>query len=46
MSVASHMMTLVAFGIQVAVCSVGLLIYLRSVKENHHYKTRQSRIKK
>jgi hypothetical protein len=45
MSFASSMIALVAFGIEVAICSVGLSIYLMLVKENHHNKTRQSRIK-
>jgi hypothetical protein len=45
MSFPSSMIALIAFGIQVGICSVGLSIYLMLVKENHHYNTRQSRIK-
>ena len=45
MSFASSMIALIAFGIQVAICSVGLSIYLMLVKENH-YKTRQKTSKK
>jgi hypothetical protein len=45
MSFTSSMIALIAFGIQVAICSVGLSIYLMLVKENH-YKTRQKMSKK
>jgi hypothetical protein len=41
MSFASSITALIAFGIQVAICSVGLSIYLMLVKENHRYNTRQ-----
>jgi hypothetical protein len=45
MSFASSMIALVASGIGVAICSVGLSIYLMLVKENH-FKTRENRIEK
>jgi hypothetical protein len=36
MSFASYMTALVAFGIELAICSVGLSIYLMLVKENRY----------
>ena len=45
MSFVSSMIALVASGIGVAICCIGLSIYLMLVKENH-YKTKENRIEK
>lgn len=45
MSFASSMITLVASGIGVAICCVGLSLYLMLAKENHD-KTKENRIEK
>jgi hypothetical protein len=45
MSFASYITAIVAFGIDIAICSVGLLIYLMLVKENRYkdkYKTKSN----